>query len=537
MGKNKWLVSIVAVFMLAAVVLSACSSANNGGASSSPPASSDPSKPASSASQTPSEPAAPARTITVMRSDTAIQPLLKDSPALQEIMKHTNTKINVQGVPESDYDAKKNTLIATNNIPDVMFVKKADIITYANTGIFLDLTPYLDEYAPNLKKRIEADPEANKLKIDGKLYGFPIMANKETAANVGNFPMIRMDILKELNLNAPTTFDELYDVLKAFKKAYPDSYPWSFRNGSEYNLRFLSYAFGGGFSIYYEPKEDKYIYGPTRPEFKDSITFLNKLYKEKLLDPNFSTLTVQQWQQNLSSGKSLFFYDNYTFATNFNMALQEVNPEAKFDMLPVLADMNGNKRNYMDNPSSFNSYVISSKAEHPEEIVKMFDWMYSDEGAEATNFGTLGEHYTKDGGKIVIDSGLLDQFKDKQDPYRAMQSYLGTGLLSFAVMTDDTPMLTISPEQLKVWSDTVKGQKDQGIVVEKPLDPPFTDDEREQLKQLNSKVGTIVTQNIDKFILGTRPLSDLDKFGKELADGGAADIEKIYNDAWARMKS
>ncbi|THF73406.1 extracellular solute-binding protein [Cohnella fermenti] len=527
--------STMALTLSAAALLSACSgnnTANNTGnnSSSSAPASNAATSSASSSA------AAPAREVTVMRSDTVIQPWLADSPALQEIMKNTNTKITTQAVPESDYDAKKNTLIATNNLPDVLFVKKADIITYANTGVFLNLTPYLDEYAPNLKKRMESDPEVNKLKVDGDLYGFPIMANKENAANVGNFPMIRTDVLEELNLAAPTTFDELYEVLKAFKQAYPDSYPWSFRNGSEYNLKFLAYAFGGGFPIYYEPKEDKFVYGVSSDGFKEAVTFLNKLYKEKLLDPNFAALTVQQWQQNLSSGKSLFFYDNYTFATNFNAALQETDPDAKFDMLPVLADANGNKRNYMDNPSSFNSYVISSKVQNPEEIIKMFDWMYSDEGLKSTNFGVSGEHYTEDNGTITIAQSLLDQFKDKQDPYRAMQSFLGTGLLSFAVMTDDTPMFASSPEQLKVWSDAVKSQKEAGIVVEKPLDPPFTEEERDQLKQLNSKVGTLVTQNVDKFIMGNRPLSELDQFAQELASSGAADIEKIYNDAWARMK-
>jgi putative aldouronate transport system substrate-binding protein len=130
---------------------------------------------------------------------------------------------------------------------------------------------------------------------------------------------------------------------------------------------------------------------------------------------------------------------------------------------------------------------------------------------------------------------VTDPYKDKQDPYRAMQSALGTGLLAFSVFTDDTPMLTVSPPELQAWSDMVKKQKDQKQVVEKPLDPPFTDKERDQLKQLNTKVDTIVTQNIDKFILGTRPLNELDAFAKEVADSGAVEIETIYNQAWSRI--
>ncbi len=526
---------LLIVTLCVALILTAC-----GGNSNSAPNSTTTNSANTSSGNTSTPPASePVKepiNVTVMRGDSPLQPIVKDAPALLEILKNTNVKINIEGVPNSDYTAKKNTMIATNNLPDIMHVSRGDITTYASTGAFLNISEYMDEYAPNMKKRIEADPEAYKLTIDGDFYGFPIMARKSVAANVGGMPMIRTDILAELNLEVPTTFDELYEVLKAFKQAYPDSYPWSIRNGSQYNLRLLAYAFGGGFSIYYEPNEDKFVYGPTRESFKDVITYMNKLYVDKILEPNFANLTVQQWQENLSSGKSMFFYDNYTFATNFNMVLQEVNPDAQFDMLPIMADNEGNRRNYMDNPSSFNSYVVSSKVKNPEEIVKMFDWMYTDEGADVTNFGIPGEHFTRSGDQVTISQSLIDQFKDKQDPYRAMQSYTGTGLLGFSVFTDDTPMLTISPPQLQEWSDMVKVQKEQGIIIEKPLDPPFTEEEREKLTQLNTKVNTILDQNIDKFIFGARALSELDQFAKELIDNGADEIEAIYNTAWERMK-
>ncbi|WP_207953146.1 hypothetical protein [Paenibacillus agricola] len=205
-------------------------------------------------------------------------------------------------------------------------------------------------------------------------------------------------------------------------------------------------------------------------------------------------------------------------------------------MISLLKNSKGEKRNYMDNPSSFNFYVIGNKVKNPEEIVKMFDWMYSDEGADVTNFGRAGVDFTRSGDKVAIPDSLLNQYKDKQDPYRSMQSALGTGLLGFSVFTDDTPMLTISNPALKEWSDFVKKQKDAKEVIEKPLDPPFNTTETEQLKQLNTKVNTLLTQNIDKFIFGTRPLSELDDFVKEVATSGGTEIETIYNTAWNRIK-
>jgi len=520
------------LLLLLSLVTAACSGSGNGTAPADNAGKPEAAAPETSGAATPD----PVE-ITVMRGDAPIQPLVKDSPAQKEIMSHTNVIINLEGVPNSDYDAKSNTLIATNNVPDVMHIKRADLITHANSGVFLNLSDYIETYAPNFLKWVEQEPELDKLRIDGDFYGFPIVANKEHAAFVGGLPMIRTDILQELNLAMPTSFDELYEVLKAMKAAYPDSYPWTMRNGAEANLKTLAFAFGNGYPTYYDPEDSQYVFGPMKDSFADVLTYLNKLYKEGLLDPNFATNTAQQWQQNLSSGKSFFFFDNYTFATNFNLSLQEIDKTAQFDMVPVLTAPSGAKRHYMDSPNSYNSYVVSSKTEHPEEIVKMFDWMYSEEGMEATNFGTPGVHFTKENGKIVISPDLLAEFSGKSDPYRAMQSYTGTGLLAFAVVTDDTPMLTISPPKLTDWSDMVKAQVSEGSIVEKVLDPPFTEAEREQLKQLNSSVNTILTQNIDKFIFGARPVSELDAFRNELNKAGAAEIVAIYNAALARMGS
>ncbi|WP_274649508.1 extracellular solute-binding protein [Paenibacillus humicola] len=473
--------------------------------------------------------------ITVMRGEHPAQPLVQDSPVMKEIEKQTGVKIDLQSVPGSDYDAKKKTLITTNNIPDVLSVSRTDLENFAKTGIFLDVTKYLDQM-PNFKKRLEEQPETQKLMMDGKLYGFPTLAQNQF--NLGQLPMIRTDVLKKLNLNIPTTFDELYDVLKKMKAAYPDSYPWTMRNGTDSNLSFLEYAFGSGHTIYYEPDQKKYLYGPAHPEYKAALEYLHKLYADKLLDPNFTNATLQQWQENLSSGKSLFFYDNYSFTVNFNNVLQQKDPNQKFDMVPVLTAPDGKKRSYAyiyGHPEDM--FAVSAKVKNPEAVMKLFDWMYSDEGARVTNFGIEGTHYTTKDGKPVINPSVIDQFKDKQDPFRAMQSALGTGLLTFDVYTNDDPQLAVSPPDLKRWSDFVGQEMKEGLIQAQVLEPSFTDEERDQLKQLRTKVDTIVEQNIDKFVLGTRPLTEFDAFMKEVKAAGAEDIEKIYNDALARTSN
>jgi len=472
--------------------------------------------------------------VNVMTSEHPAQPLNNDTPVVKEIEKRLGVKINLQPVPSSDYDAKKQVLIATNNIPDIMKVNLTELREYADKGVYVNISEHLDKL-PNYKKAIENVEDVNKLKINGDLYGFHNLTYK--GMYYGQFPMIRVDILEELGVEQPTTFDELYQVLKQMKEAYPDTYPWTMRNGATGNLSYLAYAFGSGHNAYYEPKEDKYLFGPAHPEYKEVLTYLNKMYQEGLLDPNYASNDATIWQQNLSSGKSLFFYDNNSFTVNFNAALEQENQDARFDMLPVLANAKGERRNYMYPPHHVTeAYVISSKAKNLDRILEMFDWMYSEEGYEVTNFGIEGEHFTKENGEIKINEELIEEFKGKNDPTRAIQSHLGSGYLSFTPYADDQLYFYLfSPPSVKEWSDLVEKQRDEGLVTPNPLPPVFTEEETEKLKDLQTRVETIVTENVDKFILGDRSLDEYDKFMQELKDAGATEIEDIYNAAYSRL--
>jgi len=97
---------------------------------------------------------------------------------------------------------------------------------FAKTGMFLAVSDYMDQI-PNFSKYVQENPEIKRLYIDGKLYRFPV--GVQNHVQLTQAPVIRTDILQKLNLAVPTTFDELYAVLKKMKEAYPDSYPFSSR--------------------------------------------------------------------------------------------------------------------------------------------------------------------------------------------------------------------------------------------------------------------------------------------------------------------
>ncbi|MFD0959057.1 extracellular solute-binding protein [Paenibacillus chungangensis] len=483
--------------------------------------------------------------LTWMRYEHPSQALLSDSVAVQEFLKRQNVKLNVQGVPQSNYDDKKKTLIATNTMPDVLLVKQDDIQNFADSGIFLDLTPHLDNM-PNFKKVIEEQPDINKNKIDGKLYGFPLAAKKSGSG--GQLPMMRIDVLENLELNQPSTYDELYQVLKKMKEANPDSFPFTARaanglTGTENLLNPITFGFGSGYTtfngskVYYEPETGKYQFGPESPEFKQAVEWLHMLYKEKLLDPDYSTATSQIWQEKLSSGKSFYFQDNHGFAGSFNVTLKKVNPEYQFDMLDTLTAPSGAKRNLIYPKGHLSeSYVLNAKLKNPEKAIAFIDWLYSEEGSSLTSLGIEGKDYTLTNGEYKMSDDVYNKYKDEQSPYYSLASALGLGYLGFGLYEDNRMGMTWQTEESIRWDDKAAKAEQAGENIRFVSDPPFTMEERERLKQLRSQLDAYLTQNMDKFIMIEGSMKDWEGFVAELKKKGSDELVSIYNAALDRVK-
>ncbi|TMV49600.1 extracellular solute-binding protein [Paenibacillus mesophilus] len=479
-----------------------------------------------------------------MRYEHPSQAVVTDSTVVQQLQKRKQVKLNVLSVPQSNYDDKKKTLISTNTIPDVMLVKQEDIQNFADSGIFLDLTPYLD-HMPHFQKVIQEHPEINKNKMDGKLYGFPLVT--KWGMQGGQMPVIRKDVLVQLNAKTPATYEELYQVLKKMKEAYPSSYPYTARaaNGltaTENLINPIAFGFGSGYTnptgakVYYDPADKQYKFGPASPEFREAIVYLRRLYKEKLLDPDYVTATSQIWQEKLGSGKSMFFIDNIGFAAGFNMALQNEDPNAQYSVLPTLASEQGMRRSMLYSLDHLGeSYVVSSKAKQPDRIVSFIDWLYSPEGSALTSFGVENVDYTMTDGEFRISDALLNKFGDKPDRFRSMQSALGTGYLGLALYTDDSPGRSFpSPTEPIVWNEDVLKEWQDGTAFIQQFDPPFNKEERQRLKQLRTQLDSYMTQTMDKFIMSEGALNDWSGFVRQAKAKGADEVVSIYNQALAR---
>ena len=196
--------------------------------------------------------------------------------------KETGIQINWDTILNADWADKKSVLLASGELPDAFMgsicFSETDILS--NTGTFIALDDYIDEYMPNFKSIMESDPTMKSLatSADGHIYGLP--AKKPCRPTVGNQLFINKTWLDNLGLDVPTTYDEFVDVLRAFKEQdangngdASDEIPYGTGNADA--TMFFCLPFGvrvGGENTYSMTMEDgSPVFIPTSEEYKAGI--------------------------------------------------------------------------------------------------------------------------------------------------------------------------------------------------------------------------------------------------------------------------
>lgn len=111
----------------------------------------------------------------------------------------TGIKVNFIHPPLGQQRDQFNLLVATNDMPDVIYYNWFDAVggpgKMLADGRIIKLNDYIDKYAPNLKKLIESDEEIRKqiTMDDGTIYMFPYMRADAEKLNATAGMIVRKD--------------------------------------------------------------------------------------------------------------------------------------------------------------------------------------------------------------------------------------------------------------------------------------------------------------------------------------------------------
>lgn len=470
-------------------------------------------------------------TISMLYSDNASYPYKEDWKVWDIIEEKTGVTFDIQAVPESDYESKKQIVFNSGDIPDIVtktFAEPED----AMSGLLLPISDYEDKM-PNFKKFIEdnnlREELDNKKMADGKYYTLPVKAH--TSRIQDQQWLIRTDVLEENNLPIPTTLEELHEVGMKLKEIYPDSTPITNRFGTGNIMAGISSAFGtnAGWSIesgmYYDDSTDKWVFSPTSDNWKEMLMYTNQLIEDGVLDQEFGTLDSTVYEQKVVQGSTFIMYDWTPNISRYN--LEGKQNDDNFNIEPIYP-IKGQDDNYaVAWKSQFGQgWVLPASLEGTEkldEILKFIDWCYTDEAETLLTFGVEGESY------VVNEDGILNYLEDNVDYCATM----GLDNNSITIREhQDFLYRALNKEQV----DLFKKIAEDGCVPAPNPSSPLTVEQIEETKIYTSTLLDYANSMMENFIFGKESFDNWDKFVKECESKGSTKLEKEYNDAWKNRK-
>ncbi len=480
--------------------------------------------------------------IDVLFSDHDSQPYSADTWLLpQKALEKFNIKMNMNAIPSASFNEKRNTTLAGGDLPDlVMGVDKSTIDEYGPLGMFLNIYDYID-IMPNMAAAMENFPDLKATMYSPtEMYGMAAQMTTSGAVNTSAYfiPMIRADIMDELNLENPTTYDEFYNVLKAMKDAYPDSYPWVNRQKINFIVSVMNPGLGinafpdglsgTGFAVW---KEDTKTFTSIldEPNFKEFITFMNKLYNDGLLDPSYATDDTQTWESKIVSGAGMFAVDYFARPEMMSTSGVSVNPNYSLEAM-LVPTMEGGSQTVFSRLGIGSWNVIDAKTANPERLMEFIDWWrYTEEGSLLMTYGVEGEHFT-----INEDKTITKIFLPGVTNSLDQDAKLGTNYMTWWSFRPDYYGYDLYDKDATYHTNQV-----WELVADKQIASPPTlirnADENAALAEYSVDLLDVQRNTLNEMIMGVRPVSDWDKVVKEWADAGYTAYLEQCNAVYARI--
>lgn len=463
----------------------------------------------------------------------------------KELTRRTGITLKPIAVPLSDYEKKRSVLIGAGDapflIPKTYHPSEA---AFVSSGAILPVSDYV-HLMPHFQDKVrkwKLEPELDSIRqSDGKYYLLPGLHEKVKS---GYSLSLRTDVLDKLGLSLPTTWDQVYEVFKAIKAAYPDRYPFSDRWSTNTPfpaaalLSYLGQAHGvkAGWTydnISFDSKAGEFVFTGATDGYRQVVEYLRKLVAEKLMDPESFTQPDDDAVQKLLGEKSFAISANpQELVQNYRYNLERQVKGAEIEMVPVPLGPAGPV--VIGGARLENGVMISTKAVKSDTFVAMMqfvDWLwYSDEGQRFSKWGVQGVTYTQAGSQYRLEPGISlmganpDAPKDLQKDYGFFNGVFTYGGSWELVSSSFGP-------------DEKKFQDAMAQYRQLPIDPahPLQSVEQEQASLWDTPLRDHVTQNMLKFALGKRPLSEWDDYVTELKAKNMDQLVGLHNKARERF--
>jgi len=469
----------------------------------------------------------------------------------------TNVKIDWQVLPKTGAEEKLNLMLATGDLPDVILtfkVTSTQLMLYGMQGMFLPLNDMIDEYGVETK-RVFAETEWLEKMLtapDGNIYGLPSI-NECYHCFYSQKMWINQKWLDTLGLDIPQTTEEFYQVLKAFKEQDPNG------NGKPDEIPLAAATDGwmtqvDGFLMspfiytnhfnnndYLLLNDGKIDFAPNKPEWKEGIQYLRKLYEDGLISDQSFTQTRKQLKQMGENPDIEILGAAIAGAPgNFVQPYAESGRWLLYTAVPPLEGPGG-LRETPYNPFAIQEspgrFIITSACENPEVAFRWAEAMYDQEVTLRSIAGVAGRDWdwVEEGeiginGEPAIWKRLL-KFGQLQN---ANWSQAGISYRSNALRLGEVSGRTGENLETILYEDTKNKYEPYARSLEQLIPPlTFTEDQSMELSEMTTTINDYVLEMFARFIVGEVDIDkDWDEYVETLDAMGLARFLEIQQEAY-----
>lgn len=459
-----------------------------------------------------------------------------DLPWWQWLTERTGINFEWQMASFASMEEQFNLLIAANDLCNINMTGMYynDGITNAvENDIFVDIAPYLDEYAPDYKA-ITMQDRVRPVVYDenGSMIAFYEIGMEEFTPNNG--VIIRGDLLEAQGLDVPVTYDQYEEALTKLKDAYnipgpiyiyPDNTRW-LSSGKNVQM---------GFSL---GENGEAVYGPVEDGFREYLKIINRWYANGLIYKDFYVIpdgqNINYMISQMSSGDSIATFGYCEFA---NMIALDEGQELVAGYIP--RDNEEDTVHLTEGIDSIvgvaKSYYVgpNSTEEEVQAICMLMNYFYTEEGSLFANYGVEGETYKlrEDGTPWYTD--IIINNPDGLTQTQALCFYVGYMVPAYA----DYTKYNIST--LTTWADFVEAWGAADNTLNMPQ-VSLNRQEQEVYSAAASDVDTYMDENIIRFIIGELDPNDDATWESYISDMerlGVRDMIEVYQAALDRFNA
>jgi len=340
---------------------------------------------------------------------------------VETIKKNTGVEIKLEYYDFGEtYRQKMNMFAASKDIPSGVWKFRGITDTFTidilnkmgEAGILWDIDDFVEKY-PNLKPNAEElFLQIARNKNDGKLYIYPAERHRSFPHAPGGIA-VRKDWLEQCGINYPQNVDELYSMIKTFKENLKtdtgkEVAPVGFNNFVWMDL-WLNFWLG---SSSWTEVNGRYEIGKYSKvdQLKEALVFLNKLWRENLIDKESFTMKDELFIEKASNGTiGVSPHLMYSGTYNANDALQRKYPGSNkyFVSIPPFAasgKISVDQVNAFELVSVPYASIVFTKdipEEHLDRYFKCIDYIGSYEGSVMTLLGFEGKEWERDSEGVI----------------------------------------------------------------------------------------------------------------------------------------